>query len=49
MLLDDKLAAAGKPLVAVGALLFAPPNVGSDAFVADFNKRVNARRCAAAV
>ncbi|WIA35276.1 hypothetical protein OEZ86_003735 [Tetradesmus obliquus] len=46
VLLDDKLAAAGKPLVAVGALLFAPPNVGSDAFVADFNKRVNARRIA---
>jgi hypothetical protein len=48
VLLDEKLTAAGKPLVAVGALLFAPPNVGSDAVVAAYNKRVNARRCAAA-
>jgi hypothetical protein len=46
VLLDDKLAAASKPAVAVGALLFAPPNVGNHAFVAEFNMRVNARRCA---
>jgi hypothetical protein len=44
VLLDERLAAAGKPLVAVGALLFAPPNVGNDAFVTEYNKRVNARR-----
>jgi hypothetical protein len=44
VLLDEKLAAAGKPLVAVGALLFAPPNVGNDALVAEYKKRVNARR-----
>jgi hypothetical protein len=44
VLLDEQLAAAGKPAVAAGALLFAPPNVGNDAFVAEYNKRVNARR-----
>lgn len=44
--LDRKLAAAGKQPVAIGALLFAPPNVGDDTFVTDFNKKVNARRIA---
>lgn len=42
--LDEHLAAANKQPVAVGALLFAAPNVGDDAFVAEYNMKVNARR-----
>jgi hypothetical protein len=42
--LDQQLPTAGKPPLAVGALLFAAPNVGNDAFVAAFNLKVNARR-----
>lgn len=44
--LDQQLPAAGKPPLAVGALLFAAPNVGNNAFVAAFNSKVNARRIA---
>jgi hypothetical protein len=42
--LDQQLSQAGKQPLAVGALLFAAPNVGNDDFVAAFNARVNARR-----
>jgi hypothetical protein len=42
--LDEQLPAAGKQPLVVGALLFAAPNVGNDAFVAAFNTKVNARR-----
>lgn len=42
--LDGAIGAGGAP--AVGAVLFAPPNAGSPAFVAQYDARVNSRRLA---
>jgi len=42
--LDYQLRAAGKMPVVIGVLLFAPPQVGDNEFVASFNNKVNARR-----